>query len=448
MIGGILTQESCSKAPLISLDENAEMLSGGAQTVFDESSRAYSHPFGGMPGNLNLLHEIGDLQFEQTFVSAPAPRNSGLGPLYNNVSCVSCHINDGRGKVPGSGEMAASILFRISIPGHDAHGGPLAVPYFGDQIQPRSTQGTVKEGDVLISYTELSGQFYDGTPYALRVPSYQVVNTYQNPGTVLLSPRVASPVFGLGLLEAVSEQQILEFADEADLDGNEISGKANYVWNRQEQRNSLGRFGWKANQPSLLQQVAAAYNGDMGITTSLFPVENSFGQIQDDHLPDDAELSDSLLYAAAFYIRSLSVPARRSVTDPVVKRGKQLFTDAGCAACHRPELTTRVDVAFPAISHQTIRPYTDLLVHDMGTGLSDGREDYLASGQEWRTPPLWGIGLTQRVNGHSNLLHDGRARNLMEAILWHGGEAEGSKNKVLHMNLQERTALIRFLESL
>ena len=445
----LVLPQSCSKPKTGGFDENEEMLSGGGQTVFDESSKAYTHPFPNMSALQSELHEIGDMHFEQTFVSAPALRAGGLGPLYNNVSCISCHVNDGRGKVPGAGEANASILYRISLAGKGPHGEPIDVPGFGDQIQPRATQNIPAEAEVQIYYQEQPGQFDDGTRYSLRYPIYSIVNAYLPlPAGVALSPRVASPTLGLGLLEAVDEKDILAMVDEGDANQDGISGKANYVWNRKEQRTTLGRFGWKANQPNLLQQVAAAYNGDMGITSFLFPTENSFGQIQYDNLDDDVELSDSLLYNVAFYVRTLAVPARRMVTDLIVKKGKQLFMESGCASCHTPVLKTKVDVSFPAISNQTIRPFTDLLLHDMGDGLADHREDFLATGNEWRTPPLWGIGLTQKVNGHTFFLHDGRARNLMEAILWHGGEGETSKKRVLGMNASDRGALIKFLESL
>lgn len=425
------------------------MLSGGAQTVFDEGSGAYSHAFAMLPAHLEKVHEVGDMAFEQTVVTAPAPLHGGLGPLYNNVSCVSCHVGDGRGKVPGTGENAVSILFRISQPGATEHNAPVGIIGFGDQIQNRSTANTVKEADVSINYQEQTFQFDDGTPYSLRTPAYIISNTYMPmSGNVMISARVAAPVFGLGLLEAISEQDILFNADEFDMDQDGISGKANYVWSVLENRSVLGRFGWKANQPSLLQQVAAAYNGDMGITTFVFPKENSRDQIQYDNLNDDVEVSDSILYAVEFYIKTLAVPARRNVTDETVKKGKQLFIESGCASCHLPTLKTSVNVAFPAISNQTIHPYTDMLLHDMGSELADNRPDYLATGNEWRTAPLWGIGLTHKVNGHTNFLHDGRARNLMEAILWHGGEAKKSKDKVKAMGKSDRNALVKFLESL
>lgn len=420
------------------------------QTVFDEGSSAYGHPFANMPAYLARVFEVGDRAFSQTYVSAPAPIAGGLGPLYNNVSCISCHVGDGRGKVPGTGETAASILFRISQGDlFNEHNAPLGVQGYGDQIQNRAIAGTIKEADVEITYTEKSFQFDDGTPYSLRVPNYTIINKYiPMQGAISLSPRVAAPVFGLGLLESISEQDILANADEFDSNHDGISGKANYVWNVLENRTTLGRFGWKANQPTILQQSAGAFNGDMGITTSIFPVENSFGQIQYDYLNDEVEASDSILHAIEFYVKTLSVPARRNITDPNVKRGKQIFIESGCSSCHIPSFTTAVNVAFPSLSNQTIFPYTDLLLHDMGDGLADHRPDFLANGKEWRTPPLWGIGLTYKVNGHTNFLHDGRARNLMEAILWHDGEALQAKNKVKALNKADREALIKFLESL
>jgi CxxC motif-containing protein (DUF1111 family) len=440
---------ACKKFDSNFANPDSEWLSGGSQTVFVQGSSAFSNMFPVMTEGLERVHEIGDLQFEATFVSAPAPVNPGRGPLFNNVSCAACHIADGRGKVPGSGDTSVLMLFRISLPGENDHGGPNPVPGFGDQIQNRSTLGISKEADVKIVYNEQSYQFDDGASYKLRFPSYEIANTYTTfPSNAMLSPRVAAPVFGLGLLEAVSEADILSRADENDANGDGISGKPNYVWNFVTGTPSLGRFGWKANQPSLLQQVAAAYNGDIGVTTSIFPVENSFSQSQNDNLDDDYELSDSLLHSVEFYVKTLAVPARRNADNPEVKQGKQIFTTVGCASCHTPDLRTSVNVAFSAVSNQLIHPFTDLLLHDLGDELADNRPDFKATGNEWRTAPLWGIGLTQKVNGHNNFLHDGRARNLMEAIMWHGGEAAASRNKVKALSAQEREMLLKFLESL
>jgi len=341
------------------------------------------------------------------------------------------------------------MLFRLSIAGEDPHGGPNPVPGYGDQLQNRGNIGVQKEGDVAISYNDKTFYFDDGTSYNLRFPTYTVINTYTAfPADVMLSPRVAAPVFGLGLLEALSDADILSRADEKDTDGDGISGKPNYVWNYTTNSTTLGRFGWKANQPNLLQQVAAAYNQDIGITTSVFPRESTLGQPQYDGRSDDPELIDSLLYSVEFYVKTLAVPGRRNATDAIVQQGKQLFMSAGCDKCHTPSMRTAVNVVFPDVSNQLIHPYTDLLLHDMGDSLADHRPDFLATGNEWRTAPLWGIGLTQKVNGHNNFLHDGRARSLMEAIMWHGGEALQSRNKVKAMSSTERNALIKFLESL
>lgn len=426
-----------------------EWRSGGQQTVFDQSSGAFGHAFATLNETLERVHEKGDVQFGATFVTAPARVNGGRGPVFNNVGCASCHINDGRGKIPGIGDTSVLMLFRISIAGQNANGGPNPVPGFGDQLQTNANLGVQKEGTVSITYNDEAFAFNDGTHYKLRFPTYAIYNTYTSfPSNAMLSPRVAAPIFGLGLLEGVSENEILSRVDEKDVDGDGISGKANYVWDVISNKTSLGRFGWKANQPNLLQQVAAAYNQDIGITNSVFPQESTWGQPQYDNLKDDPELADSLLYPVEFYIRTLSVPGRRNLTDATVQQGKQLFAQAGCAKCHVPDMRTAVNVSFPDISNQLIHPYTDLLLHDMGDSLADNRPDFLATGNEWRTAPLWGIGLTQKVNGHNNFLHDGRARSLMEAIMWHGGEALQARNKVKAMSADERNALVKFLESL
>lgn len=429
--------------------EEHPWLSGGTQTVFDAGAGAFGHGFPQMSATASALHEIGDIQFEQTFVSAPAPINPGLGPVFNSVSCTSCHIGDGRGKAPAAGEQLLSMLLRISIPGVDAHGGPATVPGFGGQLQQRSIFGVEPEAGVSITWVETTTTLADGSSVSLRAPSYAFPSAYLAlPADMMWSARVAPPVFGLGLLEAIDESSIRAQADEMDADGNGVSGRVNEVWDIVHERMTLGRFGWKAEQPTLLQQSAAAYNEDMGITNPLFPLESAHGQVQDDGRNDDVELTDSLLHAVAFYVRTLAVPARRRTDDPTVQLGATIFNDAGCAACHVPQQQTRVDVAFAPVSNQRIFPYTDLLLHDMGEGLADHRPSYRADGREWRTPPLWGIGLTQAVNGHQNFLHDGRARSLLEAILWHGGEAQRSNDAVRNMSTTERAALLTFLSSL
>ena len=427
-------------------------LSGGETTIFDASSHAFSIPAPNLSTAALEKHLEGDVEFEAVFVTAPAVVNPGLGPIYNNVSCINCHSRDGRGRPPSSDEGLVSLLFRLSLPKtEDAIDGkpPIPVPGFGKQLNNRAIVNTDPEGKVKIDYTEQTLMTADGTRVHLRHPNYTVTETYQPlPENVEVSPRVAPAVFGLGLLEAISENAILAYADEADVDGDGISGKPNYVWDVVEQRYTLGRFGWKANQPTLHQQVAAAYHDDMGITTSLFLVENSAGQSQLTEHSATPEVSDEILEVVTFYVQTLAVPARRNVDDPQVKQGEQLFAKAQCASCHVPTLRTGVLTGVPSVSNQTIHPYTDLLLHDMGPDLADNRPDFHASGSEWRTPPLWGIGLVRRVNGHTNFLHDGRARDLMEAILWHSGEAKASRQAVEQMSKAERDALIVFLESL
>jgi len=440
---------ACIEPELLTEADYNEWLSGGSQTIFNSGAGAFSSPFPNLAAPREDVHEIGDAAFGQTFVSAGALVNPGLGPIFNNVSCTSCHINDGRGKPPVAGERLSSLLIRLSVPGNDAHGGPNPAPGFGGQLQQMGTFGVAPEASFRIEYTEQIFAFSDGESYALRSPNYIVENAYTAlPANLMISPRIAPPVFGLGLLEAVDEMDILTHADADDIDGDGISGRPNYAWNILEGKKTLGRFGWKAANPSILQQAAGAYNEDMGITNFLFPNESARDQLQYDERDDEYEVSDSILYAVEFYIRTLAAPARRNADSPVVLRGKTLFTEGKCAVCHTPRMRTRTDVSFPEISNQVIFPYSDMLVHDMGPALADNRPDFEANGQEWRTSPLWGIGLTRVVNGHQNFLHDGRARTMVEAIMWHGGEADHSKEFVRTLSKTDRDALVKFLESL
>ncbi|MBL0744082.1 c-type cytochrome [Chryseolinea sp. Jin1] len=449
IIGIIVSVYACVEPDALQDSDYSEWLSGGSQTVFDNGVGAFSTAFPNLTSAREHVHGIGDGAFGQTFVTAPAPINPGLGPIFNNVSCTSCHVNDGRGKPPGAGEQLSSLLIRISIPGTDAHGGPNPVPGFGGQLQQRGIFGVAPEALVKIEYTEKQYTFADGEAYSLRFPTYSLQNPYTAlPAGVMISPRIAPPVFGLGLLEAIDEADILANADVEDMNDDGISGKPNYAWNVVEGKMTLGKFGWKAANPSVLQQSAGAYNEDMGITNFIFPHETAMGQSQYDGRDDEYEVSDSLLHSVAFYIRTLGVPARRSADDAVVLQGKKLFVEGKCAQCHVPRFRTKTDVAFPEISNQVIFPYTDVLVHDMGEDLADNRPDFDANGREWRTAPLWGIGLTRIVNGHQNFLHDGRARTLLEAIMWHGGEAEQSKDFVSNLSKTDRDKLVKFLESL
>ena len=376
----------------------------------------------------------GNSFFRSNWVTAPASVQSldGLGPIFNAISCGSCHFKDGRAAPPNSPDAPLNgLLFRLSIPGTDIHGGPLGDPVYGGQFQDKAILNVQNEGRVRVSYTELPGEYPDGTPYSLRVPVYEFYDLHYGDLAAgwMYSPRIAPQVPGLGLLEIVPESDLLLLVDEDDADGDGISGRPNYVWDVEKQQLVFGRFGWKANQPSLLQQTAGAFNGDIGITTSLFPNDHLSPTQQQlyPNIPNGGspELSDELLNKVVSYMRTLSVPARRDHDKEKILRGKYLFSELNCSGCHTPQLNTGSGGQIEALKNQKIWPYTDLLLHDMGPDLADGRPDYLATGSEWRTPPLWGIGLLQTVNGHTFLLHDGRApkHRRSNPVAWRRGGA-------------------------
>ena len=415
---------------------------GGLTTVDDASSHGFSVPAPNLEGERFDFHLDGDLAFEAIFVAAGNTIQAGLGPVFNAPACDQCHDQDGRTR--------GAMLMRLSLPGSAPDGGPLPVPGFGDQLQDQSIFGVEPEGRFVMGWQEIPGTYGDGTRYSLRSPSPQVIGAYRPlPPEVLMSVRMPRPVFGLGLLEAVSDDALLALADPDDRDGDGISGRVNHVVSALDGSSRIGRFGWKATEPSLREQTATAYHQDMGVTSSEFPTEVFADQPGiHDGLDDDPELPDDDLDAAIFYVQTLAVPAARRLDDPEVMQGERLFAGVGCAGCHVPKLQTADFPEVPEVSDQTIYPFTDMLLHDMGPGLADGRPDWEASGAEWRTPPLWGIGLTLVINGHTDFLHDGRARSLAEAILWHGGEAEDARERFRNLSAAERQALIAFLESL
>ncbi|MEH6406554.1 MAG: di-heme oxidoredictase family protein [Leeuwenhoekiella sp.] len=429
---------------------NEERLyAGGNSTIFLTSSNAFSTPAPDLAGTELENHLGGDFHFESAFVTAPAEVNGGIGPIFNNTSCVSCHPRDGRARFPSDINGLSGFFLRTSVPGTDEFGGPLPVPGFGLQIQNQSIFGYEAEAKIELTYSPIVEQFADGTKVTLQKPIYKVIDAYiPLPANTMFSPRLASPVFGLGLIEAVPESAILANQDIADSDGDGISGKANYVYDVETDQIQIGRFGWKANTTTVLEQCAAAYNGDMGITSYFFPTETGFGQTNgDDGLGDDPEITNDIIDQVVFYCKTLGVPAPRSLDKTEVINGEKLFTQIECAKCHIPKMETGTsEVAI--LLNQTIFPYTDLLLHDMGAELADNRPDFLADGNEWKTRPLWGIGLTQVVNGHNNFLHDGRAKSITEAILWHGGEAEASKNKFKQLEASDRADLLEFINSL
>jgi len=452
-----------------STPERFEDLSAGAATVRARANRdAFSQPSANIDFERELDFKVGNGLFRKLWVSSPSSTlaSDGLGPLYNARSCQRCHLKDGRGHPPeGPDDNAVSLFLRISIPGGemiDEIEGYLATtgdPTYGTQLQDFSMPGHAAEYRLQVDYTETETVLSDGEVAHLAAPTYQAADLGYGPlhPQAMLSPRIAPQMIGLGLLEAIPAADILAGADADDTDGDGISGRANIVWSLEYDRPMLGRFGLKAGAPTVKHQSAAAFSGDIGISNPLFP--DPWGECtraqgdcraaphgdQDDRgFEIDAEGLDLVTH----YSRNLAVPARRKMSDPDVLRGKQVFYETGCNACHTPKFVTHRLADQPEQSFQLIWPYTDLLLHDMGDGLADNRPESRATGREWRTPPLWGIGLTETVSGHTRFLHDGRARNLLEAILWHGGEAEPHRDTVISMPKPDRAALIRFLESL
>ena len=431
----------------------ADTQSGGATTRSIANANAFSSAARNLPPQMRRRFFVGNKIFTATWAAPPNEDTTfvGLGPTFNAPSCIACHVRDGRGAPPEPGAPMTTMLVRASVAGSGATGGPMPHPALGLQINTSAVDGVPDEGTVTVIYREVAGRYDDGTPYALRAPTYAYAPPEMFAGTapVLLSPRVAPAVFGLGLLEAVDEEDIVARADPDDRDGDGISGRVNRVWDTAAGAVRLGRFGWKANTASLRDQTAAALIGDMGITTSVFPDENCPAPQTDCRaVPTTGiEADDTILADLTFYMESVAVPARRRADDPAVQRGEALFDTIGCAACHIPRMVTG-EHRNPAVRGQTIQPFTDLLLHDMGPDLADGRPDFGASGSEWRTPPLWGLGLIEAVNGHTFLLHDGRARGIAEAILWHGGVAAAASAAFRGLAAPDRADLLTFLGSL
>ena len=429
-------------------------LSGGAgATVFDETENAFAAPVPKLTSRQRRAFAVGNSFFNRNWVTAPASTTGrdGLGPTFNAQSCSSCHFKDGRARPPsGPRDAQLGLLLRLSVPGPG--GAPRPVRFYGGQLQDRAIVGVRAEGRIEITRRPVRGRYADGAPYTLLAPSYDIAGGAFGPlpENLQISPRVAPAVFGSGLLEAVPERAIVEHADPRDADGDGVSGRANRVGSERSGGTMLGRFGWKANVPTVEQQNAGALQGDIGITNPVFDEQNCAGGQRACETATGGgrpEIDEHTLERITLYTRTLAVPARRRVEAPDTAAGASTFESIGCSSCHRPELRTgRSDLA--ALAEQDIRPYTDLLLHDMGPGLADGRPDGLASGSEWRTAPLWGIGLVKAVNGHTRFLHDGRARNLSEAILWHGGEARDAMQRFRKLPRERRRDLIAFLESL
>jgi len=438
--------------------------SAGALTVARFDHEAYLQPAPGLNRQQLTTFQMGRHHFDKKWASLSSLQFEwGLGPTFIAKSCEECHTAGGRGRPPLSpDEQLQSMLVRISIPGEDAHGGPKPDPNYGDQFQNQGLSGPFPdfayhtapvppEAALYLDWEESSTTFADGEPVTLRRPRLRIENLAYGPlgAGAMTSLRITQPLVGLGLLEAVPEATLLDIAKTQRAQG--FNGRPNYVRDDFNDRTALGRFGWKANQPGIRQQVAAASFGDMGLTTRVYRQQNC-PPVQ--HLcaiqtpGNDPEVAFTDLDDLELWTRALAVPARRNANDPDIVRGAKLFEQAQCAVCHVPTLRTAEQFPVPQVENQTFHPYTDLLLHDMGEGLADGRPDFKAGGRDWRTQPLWGLGLSGAVNGNTALLHDGRARNVSEAILWHGGEADGAREAFRNMQKAERAALVKFVESL
>jgi CxxC motif-containing protein (DUF1111 family) len=410
--------------------------------------------------NVQVEHEpsffTGNSFFNQSWVQAPASTEArdGLGPLLNARSCAACHFKDGRGRPPlEPGEQFLSMLLRLGVGDRGPHGEPLPDPTYGDQLQPFAIDGIPPEGAPSVSYREAPGNYADGEAFTLLEPTYAIAELAYGPldPKLTISPRVAPAVSGLGLLEAISAERLEALADPDDADGDGISGKIQWVWDYGTSARAIGRFGWKAEQPTVRKQSAGAFLGDIGITSAGLPDQNCTAvELECSRaIPGGApEISDELLDKVELYARILAVPMREHWKSEKVLLGKRLFQGAGCASCHVPSHTTGDLPGVPEVSGQLVYPYTDLLLHDMGEALSDRRPVFDADGAEWRTPPLWGLRFYRTVNRHDRLLHDGRARGVAEAVLWHGGEAQAARDAFVAMSAAERAALVEFVESL
>lgn len=428
-------------------------------------SDAYAQPLPALTYKQQQVFMAGRGHFNRRWVIfGVAAGDWGLGPTFIADRCSACHVGGGRGAPPTqASEQLTSMLVRISVPGKDEHGAPKAVPHYGDQLQNRALQGqsfewsysekpVPTEADVYLDWVESSMTLADGAVVPLRKPHLRIENLNFGPlpRDVQRSLRIAQPVFGMGLLEAVSEQTLRDVAERQRAQG--FNGRINIVWDEINKRPTLGRFGWKANQPSVRQQIAAAFLGDMGVTSSLYMAQNCppIQDICEHEVPGNRpELIDPDWNDLELWTLGLAVPAPRDQAEPDVQRGAKLFDEAKCAVCHLPSLTTADKFErLPQLAQKTFQPYSDLLLHDMGEELADGRPDFQAGPRDWRTPPLWGLGLSETVTGSTAMLHDGRARNVTEAILWHGGEAAVARDAFARMSNVDRDALLKFLAAI
>jgi CxxC motif-containing protein (DUF1111 family) len=467
---------SNSSAPALS---SSESLPGGEASVSSKPFASLQLPAGNLPQALHPDFHAGKALAHQPWVRAPTitTARDGLGPLYNARSCLFCHINGGRSQMPEhpNRELIGPFV-RISLPGKDKIQGVVPEPVYGDQLQTQSvalshqlrqvsqlkkvslnTEEVEPEATISIDWQQSTFTYPDQTEVDLRKPKPRISKLAYGElnRNTLFSLRNAPPIHGTGLLELIPQSAIDKLADPQDNNGDGISGRVNQVWDFEQAKTVPGRFGLKANRANNLRIVtAAAFTGDVGITNPLFPqqpcteAQTRCLKTANGNGEEGVELPANLLDLVTDFLRNIGVPKRSNWNSEPVLAGRELFFQAGCQQCHHADYTTGESSRMPHLTRQKIWPYTDLLLHDMGPGLADDRPDYQASGSEWRTPPLWGVGLREAVNGSNNLLHDGRARTVEEAILWHGGEAEQVRQHFVNLNMDQRQLLIEFVESL
>ncbi len=405
---------------------------GGDTTIDDRTSLAFDHPAANLTDSERAVWQFGRGLFK--FVWAPPQ----LGPMFNHNACLACHGGNGRGlSTLDRGPFGSQALVRVSLADGEPSvpGGNVDVPGFGQQLQDHATVG-LPEVFMEVAWIETAIAYGDGETQRMRRPRVTIESPNGSPLPAMLqSYRQAQPLIGLGLLEAIPDDDLRALADPDDADGDGISGRVNEVWDAQRGEMRVGRFGHKATSPNVRHQTAGAFADDIGLSNALHPESDGRRDITDDQLAN-----------TTFFVSTLAVPAA-TTRDAKALRGRALFDDYGCASCHTP---THVTGAHPiaALANQRIHPYTDMLLHDVGDMLDDARGDHAATGLEWRTPPLWGIGLTTLIQGEATYLHDGRARTLHEAILWHGGEAEPAREAFRTARKGDREAMIRFLETL
>ena len=463
-----------------------EVKQGGDTGISISSAESYSKPSSNLTASRKGHFFIGNAFFRQPWVIAPASTDSrdGLGALFNVAACQSCHVKDGRGHAPmTSDDDADSLLIRLAMPAttdeqrqqlQNSLIEKVVHPMYGGQLQDRGIQGVPAEARIAVQWTDKPVTFADGHIETLRAPTFNLTK----PGygafddDLMVSPRVALPMIGLGLLEQIPDEAIKKQAvDNKNSTNGDISGKFNWVMDPQTGKHALGRFGWKAGQTKLITQNQSAFNEDMGLTSNIRPHESCMptqtacmnattGADEQGNGKPPVEVNDEVAKFVEFYTRNLAVPHRRDADDTLVLAGKKRFYDMGCQSCHTPRYQLpKTDDDHLEQHGQVIYPYTDLLLHDMGDDLADRtiagklpakniQVEFLANSYEWRTPALWGIGLAQTVDPQATFLHDGRARTLMEAVLWHGGEAQKQQQKVLKLDKQGRSELNAFLQSL